>query len=197
MNWNDLVGPLMQMGFTAIGSAFGGPPGGLVASSVGKMVAEALGVEASPQAVQQAVAADPETAKARLALIEATTSAELSSLQARLADVQSARAMQVAAVTNNHWTAAVPAALTIVVFLMLTGGIASIGFGYLREDGIAFGWLTAAGTMVLGYWFGSSRGAKDNADTLRNIATAANVPSPATQVGQALGTAVGNAVRGR
>ncbi|MDC7788685.1 hypothetical protein PQJ75_11815 [Rhodoplanes sp. TEM] len=55
MDWRDLGGALAKAGAPIIGTALGGPFGGLIGQAIGSVVADALGVEATPAAVDAAV----------------------------------------------------------------------------------------------------------------------------------------------
>ena len=66
MNWGDLGKTLIGIGLPTIGTLLGGPLGG----AAGKVVADALGVPATPEAVGKAISSDPEVQK-KLAETEA------------------------------------------------------------------------------------------------------------------------------
>lgn len=191
MDWTSLAGTLAQLGLTGLGTAFAGPLGGALGGAIGQEVARALGVPATPAAVRSALEADPDAARARLADLESARLADIRELELRTADTANARAMQIAAVHDNHWSAAGPAVLTAIILVLVVIAVAAVGLGWLREDGIVVGWVLATGTTVVAYWFGSSQGSKRNADVVRGIATAANIPSPAQIAGAAVGVAVG------
>lgn len=66
MNWSDLGKTLLSFGLPTLGTALGGPLGG----AAGKVIADALGVPATPAAVSAALSTDPEVQK-KLAETEA------------------------------------------------------------------------------------------------------------------------------
>ncbi len=55
MNWGDLGKTLIGLGLPTLGTALGGPLGG----AAGKMLADALGTSATPEAVSKAIVSDP------------------------------------------------------------------------------------------------------------------------------------------
>ncbi|MFL9828001.1 3TM-type holin [Rhodoplanes sp. SY1] len=59
MDWASLGGRLAQAGAPIIGTALGGPLGGLVGGALGTVVAEALGTAPTPEAVGRAIATTP------------------------------------------------------------------------------------------------------------------------------------------
>lgn len=60
MNWNDIAKQVIALGAPIIGTALGGPLGG----AAGAILADALGVEATPDAVGKAIESDPAAAVA-------------------------------------------------------------------------------------------------------------------------------------
>ncbi|MEQ5821290.1 hypothetical protein [Halomonas sp. SCS19] len=81
---------MVQVAGAAAGNAVVPGAGGLVGAALGKRVADALGTEATPQAVVRQVQTDQEAAKAKLRELDI----ELTRLY--LQDQQDARAMQIA-----------------------------------------------------------------------------------------------------
>ncbi len=67
MDWKEIAGTLAQAGAPAIGSILGGPMGGMLGGLIGNTVAAALGVDATPAAVNNAIVnGDPATISAAL-----------------------------------------------------------------------------------------------------------------------------------
>ena len=66
-DWKQLAGPLAKAGAGALGTILGGPAGGAIGAGVGGILAEALGVPAEPEAVVEAVEANPAAAREALA----------------------------------------------------------------------------------------------------------------------------------
>ncbi|WP_043750779.1 hypothetical protein, partial [Methylobacterium nodulans] len=97
MDWLQLAGQLAQVGLpslgTLLGTTLGGPLGGGIGAAAGKTAAAAIGaaldVPATPQAISQAVQADPSGAQIKLAEIEAAAKLQL----AELGDLANARQM--------------------------------------------------------------------------------------------------------
>jgi hypothetical protein len=59
MDWKDLAGTLIRAGAPVIGGALGGPLGGMIGSSIGGVLADALGTEATPQAIDTVLRTQP------------------------------------------------------------------------------------------------------------------------------------------
>jgi hypothetical protein len=58
MDWSRLAGPLMDAGLIILGSAIGGPAGG-IATTIGREIARELGVD-TPQEAARAIENDPQ-----------------------------------------------------------------------------------------------------------------------------------------
>lgn len=67
MDWSDLGKTIIGLGAPILGSALGGPLGG----AAGKILADALGAAATPDAVGKAIEADPAGTPAAIASAEA------------------------------------------------------------------------------------------------------------------------------
>ncbi|MGQ7247583.1 hypothetical protein ACUN9Y_09610 [Halomonas sp. V046] len=87
---------MVQVAGAAAGNAVLPGAGGLVGAALGRRVADALGTEATPQAVVSQVQANPEGAKAKLRELDI----ELTRLY--LEDQQSARDMQIAVLQSQN-----------------------------------------------------------------------------------------------
>lgn len=184
--WQNIAGQVAQIGLPALGGLFGGPLGSTIGGLVGKGVAAALGVEPTPQAVSQAIQADPGAAQVKLAQIEAETKAR----EAELADIANARNQTIVlaqAGSKIAWGAP-------VVSVIITLGFFGVMFMllFVRTEmptnvfallNILLGVLAALFTQVGNYWLGSSAGSRRNADAIRAVAQQAVTPSPA-QVAQ-------------
>lgn len=179
MDWSVLTGSLLQAGLPALGGLFGGPLGSTVGGIVGKAVAGALGVAPTPQAVSQAIQADPSGTALKLAEIEAETKRK----EAELDDVANARAMESVAIQSGHSIAWVPVAFSALNYVILAVVVACVAMGWLREDGIIVGFALGAATSAYNFWLGSSESSRRNADAVRGLAVSANTPS-AGQVAQ-------------
>ncbi|ACL61250.1 hypothetical protein [Methylobacterium nodulans] len=115
---------------------------------------------ATPQAITQAVQADPTGAQIKLAEIDAAAKVQL----AELGDLASARQMQVGLAQANHWTASMPAIVTIAIltaWALLTGALYFIQ-GEIPERvyqllSQAYGASNLALGTAIAFWLGSSR----------------------------------------
>lgn len=159
-NWQSIAGQLAQIGLPALGGLFGGPLGSTIGGLVGKGVAAALGVDATPQAVAAAVQADPQGAAIKLGQIEAETKRQAD----ELADIANARSMQIALVQAHSWTGTTPAILTYLIVLAAIGltfclffisqEIPERVFNLLNQS---YGALWLAVGLGVQFWWGSSR----------------------------------------
>ena len=145
-----------------VGSLIGGPLG----ASAGALVANALGVENTPNAISHALNSDPD-ALIKIKQMELDHEVELKQLQidemslqisyqkAQLADTQDARKQH-----KEHW---MPWTLTLILALMVSGMFAALFLGKPPEQYsqvlimISGTVLGAFGTAVA-FWLGSSQG---------------------------------------
>lgn len=98
MDWRDIAGDLVKAGAPIVGSAIGGPLGGLAGNLMGKVIADALGVESTPEAIGGAIKTLPaDEVQAKLAGADAKWSSIAMQVQAE-ADLGNA---QVAAVAET------------------------------------------------------------------------------------------------
>lgn len=171
MDWRE-VGSVAAKAAPVLGAVLGGPVGA-IAGAAGTLLASALGVEASPEAVNAALQ-DPQ-ALVRVREIEAEERARLLDWQARqveaeLRDVADARAMQVAVVQAGHgsaWVMPVLAVLVVMAFISVVIAVIFLGPQGLGEAGsLLVGGLISAVMSVLGYYFGSSLGSSRKTDLM-------------------------------
>lgn len=64
IDWTKIGGPLIGAGATVLGSVIGGPAGAAIGKAAGGVIADALGVDATPEAVAEAIEQNPAAAKA-------------------------------------------------------------------------------------------------------------------------------------
>ncbi|MFV0421708.1 hypothetical protein [Oleidesulfovibrio sp.] len=161
MNWKD-IGTMAARTAPLLASVLGGPAG-VVAGAAGTLIGAFLGVEAEPEKVAQAFK-DPQTAL-RLAELEAKHEARLlewqqAQLQAELANVQGARAREVAMAKAGHggaWATALVSLVVVCGFFWMLEGVMSMedvsepALLLLGSLGTAFG-------GVVNYYLGSSLG---------------------------------------
>lgn len=146
MNWGKVKEKLGQVA-PPLGRAFGGLPGEVV----GGLVAQALGTQATPATVLEALERDPEAA---LKLRELEAQMQV----AFLGDVQDARRAH-----RDHW---MPWALTLCVMVMWAGWrLLLMAFDVPEANLRLFEGTTQTLDYLLiaaaSYWIGSSRGSAD------------------------------------
>jgi hypothetical protein len=199
-NWMQAAGQLAQAGLpslgTLIGGIAGGPLGGSIGGAVGRgaaaAIGAALGVPATPEAITQAVAADPDAARVKLAAIEADAKTQAD----YLADVANARSTTVQlaqAGSKIAWGAPVVSVIIsmgfFTVMFMLFFIKAEMPQSVFQLLSILFGVLATLFTQVGNYWLGSSESSRRNADTIRDVARSASIPGPA-QVAASVASAI-------
>ena len=162
---NDLI-PMVSKFAPAIGTALGGPLGGMAVSALAKQ----FGVADEVEAVTKAIKADPE-AEAKIKQLEHDK------FKAILADKDSARKREMAVVQSDS----APTINKIVTPALALGvtGLSFVLFAVLifvevkpeAKDILIYilGVLSAAVTQILSYYFGSSMGSKDKGDQLRGV----------------------------
>lgn len=178
MNWQSVItnigGPLLN----TVGTALGGPIGGRVAETLGKLIAEAAGLDPTPEAIAnaprdqiiaaaEAVNNDP----AKMAMIASIAAEETKRELARLADLQDARRAQAEFSRQGSAIAWAPVLVSMMIFTIWGGLLfAVIGKPLAFSDSqwqivnIAFGSASGLAVQVANYWLGSSNGSrsKDN-----------------------------------
>jgi hypothetical protein len=168
MNIFDTAKGILGAVAPTLGTALGGPMGGMA----GKMIADALGVENEPQAISQAISNATPEQLAQIKKIEADFKVQMKQLDIDLAkidagDRDSARRRQIS--LKDH-TPTVLAVMTMVSFFAYIGAVtfhpaargADIGF-----INIAVGWLGGTASTVIAYYFGSSSGSDKKDELLR------------------------------
>lgn len=183
MDWSALS-PLVASAAPTIGSLLGGlipfPGGAILGQVAGKVLAEALGVPPTPEAVSTAITTgDPSVVAAKLSEAEAKITAEVEKFRIQLQDVADARATTVKYVQAGSalsWGAVI---VSIVVML----GFVGISFLAMKPElaGVnsnvtlfLLGSWSSAATGVITFWIGSSAGSADKSQQIANL-TAANV----------------------
>lgn len=181
--WEDiaeLVGGVAPI----VGTALGGPAGG----AVGSIIAKALGVEDNADAVGMAVKADPslivrikelefEAHKLDVEAKQKEKQAELDEVKEYLADVQSARNMQIESLKQDdlfskryvYYLASFWSIVAMVYIFMIT--FMTIPEANVRFADTVLGFLL--GTIiatVIQYFLGSSKGSADKTAQLSSFA---------------------------
>jgi len=178
MDLATLAGTLIRLGAPVIGTALGGPAGAAVAPMILEAVTGALGLskDATPAQIETAAKANP----AALPSIDVKAGPDvLAELNARLADVQDARATTVKLVEAGSgiaWGAPVVSVLVMIGFCLLSYlAITTPASG--NRDVILFllGAWQGLATVVVSFWVGSSSASKGKDETIRQMASA---PSP-------------------
>lgn len=182
MDWSA-VGSLVAPMAPTIGGLLGGlipfPGGAILGSMAGKMVASALGVAATPEAVHDAVTTgDPDVIKAKLASADAEMSAEVEKHKADLADVQDARRINLElekAGSKISYAPAVVSAIVLIGFMILSFIAMKPDLTGVRTDVTLFllgAWSGYAGAVVT-YWLGSSSSSSEKSAQIERMASAA------------------------
>lgn len=158
MNWKDISQAVGNAAPT-LGTLLGGPAG----AAVGSLISIALGTSNDPEAVNRAIAQDPQAAvklqelqtNAQVELQRLAVQAELNRFTAEAnqyaaeaADRASARELAAAQPTDR-----IRPAITIIMLLGTVAIVAAVFFGWNREiitDPVA---SLTVGT-VMGFWFG-------------------------------------------
>ena len=162
MNLNLLKGVKGILGAVAptIGTALGGPMGGMAA----KMVAEALGVDNDPKKIEKAIQAATPEQLAELKQIDADFNVKMKELDVDLfaletADIQSARGM-----FSKDWTAR-------VIGITVVGGFMGYIFLVTIQPpeqnsealiNLVLGYLGGLASAIISFYFGASN--TDNKD---------------------------------
>jgi hypothetical protein len=173
MDLTSLAGQLAKLGAPILGGALGGPVGAALASTIIGALSDALGVPATPDAVGKAIQTNPQASDIVRQVEVAQAPAVMDELNARLADIQNARATTVKLVEAGSaisWGAPVVSVLVVAGFLALVGGMM---FRTVPDSQVAlvlFGSLSTAFGSVISYWLGSSAGSKDKDAMLASIA---------------------------
>lgn len=153
MNWKDL-GKQVASAAPALGAVLGGPVGG----AAGALIASVFWVESTPDAVEKAIKADPESAIKLMELeqrhIERLTELENEHFRIETTDVQNARNVH-----QHHW---MPSAITIMMCAMYGSAFGSLLFWAIpdaNKDMINFmlGQLSGMLSGCVAYWVSSTR----------------------------------------
>ena len=206
MDWTKIGGVLAEAGLTGLGTLIGGPLGGALGNEIGKTIADKLGVPPTPDDVAAAIQADPQAAKERLADIASARQADIDLARVEAESSANARQMQIVAMEHSALQENTPTVLAYLNFgLFATVMLSLLVIAVFRPNvemmaGVKellvflLGHLSAGWKDSQAFFFGTSRSSERNGAAMRSIATSANVPPPAAQVGQAIGAAVGKAV---
>lgn len=203
MNWKDLGGQLIKAGAPIIGTAIGGPVGGVIGSGLGTILANALGVEDTPEAVSTAIQnTPPDQLQAKLAAAESEAAAKWPALaeivkaqetgkterfEAGVLDNDNARDSNLELIKAGspiQWAPTVISIIILVGYFAVLYILFSRPFAKLDDnfkDILIFmlGALQVGVGQVINYWLGSSAGSAMKDSALRDI-TATSVVAAAT-----------------
>lgn len=187
MDWSA-VGSLVAPMAPTIGGLLGGlipfPGGAILGTMAGKMVASALGVAPTPDAVHDAVTTgDPDVIKAKLASADAEMSAEVEKHKADLEDTQDARRTNLELVKAGSKISYAPVVVSIVIltgFMVLSFLAMKPEVTGVRTDVTLFllgAWSGYTGAVVT-YWLGSSATSSEKSAQIERMANVAVVSKP-------------------
>jgi hypothetical protein len=172
MDFKDIIAKVTSVA-PLIGSLFG--PGGTIIGSGVKLLASALGVQPTQEAVMAEIASNPE-ALLKLKQLESNNTLELQKLsieqlRLELADTQGARQRQV---DSEKATGKRDYNLYILAWTMVVGFFVLLGFLMkypVPEDQsgvifMLFGALSTAFGCVIQYFFGSSKSSSDKTELM-------------------------------
>jgi hypothetical protein len=182
MEWSDVADIIKKAAPAAEGllATFGGPPGMIAAGAI-KAATMAFGLDekAKPDELAAAIAADPQAAlKLKQAEFDyqiKKRDQDIDELRVQLADVQNARGRQT---DHERVTGKSDTNLYVLAWVIMGGFIGSIiGLIIMATVyptvnlnnpllNILFGSLSTDAGMVVGYFFGSSRGSDSKTDLL-------------------------------
>jgi hypothetical protein len=188
MDWS-VIGGLVGQAAPTIGSLLGGlipfPGGAILGQVAGKIVAEALGVPPTPEAVHTAITTgDPATVNAALSAADAKMQAEVDKFKASLEDVQDARATGVKYAVAGSQIQWAPSAVSIIVGVGFFGTLALLlkgGINFNETIGqvllILIGSLVSYMNQVVNYWLGSSAGSTDKSNQIAAMTGVTSAPA--------------------
>ena len=186
MDWST-IGQLIGQAAPTLGGLLGGLipfPGGAVLGQVaGKVLAEALGVPPTPEAVGNAIQTQPpEQVAAAVSAAEAKINAELERHKADLADIQDARKTALEYVRAGSplaWGAVAVSAIVMIGFIALSILALKPDAAGVNKDVTLYllgAWQSLAAAAVA-YWIGSSAGSAEKTSMLASL-----TPPPAVAV---------------
>lgn len=168
--------------------------GGEIADKIINGLAKELGTAPTVDAIGTAIEADPAKGAAAANTVQLQNQDALSSaLEARLKDVQDARATMVHLVDTGsvaQYGAPVVSIMVVALFatVVVVFTVKPVALSDVQSTllNIIIGILGGGFTQVLNYWLGSSAGSARSADTIRNIATSAATPTTGQIAGKAV-----------
>ena len=186
MDWGE-VGKLVAPMAPTIGGILGGfipvPGGAILGKVAGNVIATALGVPPTPEAVHNAVTTgDAATVQAKLTAAEAEMNAEVEKFKASVEDIQDARRVSLEydkQGSSIRWAASIVSVIAVSGFCLFSYIVIVRPSGADRDILMyLLGVWSAAFTSVLNYWLGSSAGSANKDDKLAAIAAGAPAKPP-------------------
>lgn len=183
MDWAAVLGQLAGNNAPLIGRiagqmAFGGP-GAELGSMLGKMIAGKLGVEATPEAVNNVIQTNPQAAAQAAQEVETEHGEDIEAL---LKDRQDARATMLASLDKGSKIAWAPSIISLIV---VVGFIAMASVAMFHPSGadpgivlFVLGSMNAAFAAVLQFWLGSSSSSQKKDNTISAFVSQASVIKP-------------------
>lgn len=209
LDWKSIAGTVAPFAPTigrVLGAGFG-PIGSTIGGIAGDALAAAFNTDPTPEAVGKAIAQDPNAADKLRDLEEARGQEILSQAQVKIEELKQGTAQfQISADDTDRarqfnlrladvnsplsWGASILATVfTIAFFVVLSICLTQD----VKENQILLvllGTLTAGEVQILGYFFGSSAGSKNNADRFATLAQQiVEKPNPSPAVVDAIKTA--------
>lgn len=172
----DAVKSIVGVVAPTIGTALGGPVGGMAA----KVLTSALGIDegSSPKQIEKALQANPEALvdlkKAEMDFDARMKELDIDVYELDQKDRDSARQREIQ--TKDSWTP------RLIAFVVISGFFATVGMvmgGYVKNItdpllagliGTLIGYVSAKADQVVSYYFGSSSGSKSKTDALAQAA---------------------------
>ena len=147
----DTVKKLLGTAAPLLGTAIGGPAG----SIVGTLISSALGVDNTPEAIEQAIKNNPD-ALVKLKELEFNHKAELEKIALEKAKLEVADTQNY----HDHW---MPSVLTFILSFMVAGMFIGL-FVYNPPEQFSQVLIMISGTVLgafstsVAFWLGSSKG---------------------------------------
>lgn len=160
--WNTIK-ELIGTAAPTVGTLLGGPAG----FAAGSLIASALGVEDTPEAIEKELRTNP---SALLKLKELESDERIQELKAMNADRDSARKREIKVQTSKDWlvrnTGSILGLLTVLsafgmdVYLLYLSGVPDVEISPIFT--LVAGGTSARAIQVLSFYFGDSKTAADN-----------------------------------
>lgn len=200
-DWKDIAGRVIAAGAPTLGEMLGSalplPGGATIGRWAGERLAEALGVEPTPEAVNNALTTAPAaTVQAAIATSEGeavakwTAIAELAKQEAvqrvaEIADVQDARQVQKDLSEKQSIFAWGPPVIGVMVVALFS--IVMVIWVFFPPQGnqaamttlnVMVGVLGSSMQQVVSYYLGSSAGSRDKSTAIEALAVSMSKPTP-------------------